>query len=137
MKQKLLKLLNHQIVFLLSLLGFSLASQQCAAQYAAPTALYKLRGIVTSENMAPLKNIRVVIRTDTTKDNYYSKHGDTLYTDSNGVFICTFDLWREQKLFVNFKDIDGEKDGEYLSLDKVFVLKPEDSLQSVQLKEKK
>lgn len=121
MKTKFLQLFNKQLVFLLSVLGFSLASTQCAAQYGAiPTpyySTYKGRGVIKTEENVPIKNIRVVVE------------DDTLFTDSNGVFSFTLkkEGWVEDpgyKAELLIVDIDGKENGVYYCQVKTVFLKP-------------
>ncbi len=119
MKTKILQLFNKQLVFLLSVLGFSLASTQCAAQYGAPPSFNsysRIKGVIKSEENIPIKNIRVVIDNDTT------------YTDSNGVFKFTLlaDEWYEKahQADLLIVDVDGKQNGVYYCQVKTVFLKP-------------
>ena len=119
MKTKILKICNRQIIFLLSVLGFALASNQCAAQYGAPPAQFELKGFVKTEKKSPIKNIRIIIK------------NDTIYSDSNGYFkYKTFDNDRnEKKMFdLNFTDVDGIENGSYLQQNTKVFIKPDEEL---------
>lgn len=119
MKEILLAFMNKQIVFMLSLLGFSLAATQCAAQYGAPTTFRAVRGNVTihSRDNKPIANIRVIVENDT----YYSD------SDGNVRFVLYRNEMSDQQGFMlHFDDIDGAKNGTYYSQDKMFFLKPKE-----------
>jgi len=93
MKNKLLNLLNKQIVYLLSILGFSLAANQCVAQYGAPVNDYLIKGTVLTNYNKPIKDIKV-------KSNF-----DSTYTDSAGNFILnTYVRWGAKSYKVDFTD---------------------------------
>jgi len=131
MKTKISRALNKYIVFLLSVIGFSLVCNQCAAQYGVPIQIqykmnqYKMKGVVKSEKDSVIKNIRVIIR------------GDTIYTDTNGCFKYIYKSMSGGTVHLNFTDIDGKKNGNYLPKDTTVFIKPEQELNTDVILKKK
>ena len=128
MKTAILNILNKHIVFILAVIGFSMACNQCAAQYGIPRANDRLKGFVKSEEGLPIKNIRVVqIYNDgkqTAKDTSYT------VTDSAGYFTYSIrsNTYCPSQLELKFSDIDGEKNGRYLPKDTTVFIKEEEIL---------
>ena len=119
MKEFLFGLFNRQIVFFLSILGFSLAAQQCAAQYGAPVYIRDINGVVLSDLNKPVKNIRVIV-------NY-----DTSYTDTNGVYLFAHKEFNYgEKITLNFSDVDGSENGSFISSDTILVTKPSEPVRT-------
>ena len=112
MKIWILKLNNHVIAKVLTLLGLGTAiGESCAmygtpAEYGTPFGTFKVMGKVTNVDEVPVKNIRVVL------------HLDTSYTDANGNYLVkTIDFPTDQSFTIQFADIDNQQNGEYLPLD--------------------
>lgn len=119
MKEFLLRLFNRQIVFLLSILGFSLVAQQCAAQYGAPVYIRDIKGVVLSDMNKPVKNIRVIV-------NY-----DTCYTDTDGIYVFTHkEFYFGEKITLNFSDVDGSENGNFISSDTIVATKPSEQIRT-------
>ena len=87
--------------FLLSLLGFSLATCDRAVEYGCPYATYEVKGQVSDEDNQSLKDIQVVVQ-----------QYDTFYTDAEGIYRAHGDLrLGRESLLVTATDIDGEANG--------------------------
>ncbi len=120
MKVFFLTTFNRQIVFLLSILGFSLAARQCAAQYGAPVYTRDIKGVVLSEINKPIKNIRVIIN-----------NNDTALTDSGGFYqFPRKEFYYGERISMNFSDIDGKENGDFFSSDTILVTKPNDPIRT-------
>ena len=105
------------LAVLLTWLGFSCDIIHPADEYGTPSATFKAKGIVVSqENDVPIEGIRVVLKTDSDA----AKYGiDTVYTDSKGAFNLKsqkheFDY---NKLYVELTDVDGEKNCSFTDKD--------------------
>ncbi|MEA3480251.1 MAG: radical SAM-associated putative lipoprotein [Bacteroidota bacterium] len=116
MKRAFLKKHNTLISFLLSILGFgtvcSLNSCEYGApivEYGTPHATFKVKGSVKSEmTSGTLPGIRVVMGED------------TAFTDESGSYqVENIDFPNDQVFLVEFRDIDGETNGEYQPLDTI------------------
>lgn len=111
MKTSIFKRFNGIISFLLSVFGFGAACSSCSVriEYGTPYATFKVNGNVKSEvTNKNIPNIRVVMRYDTT------------YTDASGNFqLSNTDFPMDQTFKLEFKDIDGETNGEYQPLDTI------------------
>jgi putative lipoprotein (rSAM/lipoprotein system) len=113
MKIKILKTYNVLIAGLLAMLGFATACDS-KDEYGTPSAKFIVNGKVkSSETDQPIENIRI------------SMQGDTTYTDENGVYQVV-DKWgfpTDQTYNIEFKDIDGELNGEFSDLDTIVEFK--------------
>jgi putative lipoprotein (rSAM/lipoprotein system) len=116
MKRTLLKKYNTLLSFLLSILGFGAACSlsgceygPLVVEYGTPHATFKVNGTVRSEVTSDhLPGIRVVMGTD------------TAFTDEQGSYqVRAIDFPKDQAFLVDFKDIDGETNGEYEPLDTI------------------
>lgn len=116
MKTSIFKRFNGLISFLLSILGFGAACSlsSCeygtpAVEYGTPYATFKVKGNVQSEMTSDsIPNIRVVMGYDTT------------FTDESGNYqISNTDFPDDQTFLVEYKDIDGETNGDYQPLDTI------------------
>jgi putative lipoprotein (rSAM/lipoprotein system) len=116
MKRALLKKYNTLISFLLSILGFGAACSLSSCEYGAPYyeygtphATFKVIGSVEAEATSnKLPYIRVVMG------------DDTAFTDESGNYqVGNRDFPDDQVFLVEFKDIDGETNGEYQPLDTI------------------
>ena len=107
------KRFNALIGILLSLLGFgavcSLNSCEPIPEYGTPHATFKVIGSVKSEATSNvLPGIRVVMGYDTS------------FTDASGNYqVENRDFPDDQTFLVEFKDVDGETNGEYQPLDTI------------------
>lgn len=116
MKRALLKKYNTLISFMLSILGFgavcSLSSCEYGSpmvEYGTPFATFIIKGSVKSEVTSNnLPYIRVVMG------------ADTAFSDESGNYqVENIDFPLDQTFLVEFKDIDGETNGEYQPLDTI------------------
>ena len=116
MRQTLLKKYNTLLSFLLSILGFGAACSlsgceygPLVVEYGTPQATFKVNGNVKSEMTSEnLPGIRVVMETD------------TAFTDEHGNYqVGIIDFPKDQTFLVEFKDIDGEANGDYQPLDTI------------------
>ncbi len=116
LKTSLLRRSNTIIRILLSVLGFgavcslnSCDDDNGAVEYGTPYATFKVMGKVKSEQTSnPVSNIRVIMGSDTT------------FSDESGNFqVSNTDFPESQSFKVEFKDIDGETNGAYQSLDTI------------------
>ncbi|SHG05368.1 putative lipoprotein, rSAM/lipoprotein system [Mariniphaga anaerophila] len=116
MKTSIFKRFNGLISFFLSVLGFGAACSlsSCeygtpAVEYGTPYATFKVNGNVKSEvTFNSIPNIRVVMGFDTT------------FTDESGNYqISNTDFPDDQTFLIEFKDIDGETNGDYQPLDTI------------------
>ncbi|MCP4552800.1 MAG: hypothetical protein GY834_12335 [Bacteroidetes bacterium] len=118
MKTSIFIKLNGLISIMLSILGFGAAcglsscedvTRTSAAEYGTPYATFKAKGNVTSEMTSnTIPNIRIVMGYDTT------------FTDESGNYqISNTDFPDDQTYLLEFKDVDGEINGEYHPLDTV------------------
>ncbi|MCG8410447.1 MAG: radical SAM-associated putative lipoprotein [Bacteroidales bacterium] len=111
MKIKLLKTYNILITGLLSILGFAIACDSMD-EYGTPTAKFIVNGKVkSSKTNQPIENIRVSMLYDTT------------YTDKNGAYQVVETGEIHNIYNIEFKDIDGETNGEFNNLDTVIEFK--------------
>ena len=93
--------MKRLLTFLLSLLGFSLATCYHTAAYGTPKATYEIKGQVSDEDKQPLQDIQVVVQ-----------QYDTFYTDAEGIYRAHGDLrLGRESLLVTATDIDGEANG--------------------------
>ena len=116
MKRALLKKYNTVINLLLSILGFGTACSigGCEyglppVEYGTPHATFKVIGNVRSEATSDnLPFIRVVM-------GY-----DTAFTDESGNYqVKNIEFPQDQTFLVEFKDVEGEANGEYQPLDTI------------------
>lgn len=119
MKLKLNNLYYSSMAVLLPLLGFQscdgVFNQKC--EYGSPTANYKFKGDVTTEDAVPVKGIKVVVirkydsethRIDSTLTNEQGKY---IINHNNGYLgNLDYDI-KYGNLYVTFEDIDGNKNG--------------------------
>lgn len=107
---------NSLISLLITILGFGTACSfsgcmygDPVVEYGTPFATFKVKGNVKSEiNSNTISNIRVVMVYDTT------------YTDESGNYhISKTDFPHNQTYLLEFRDIDGEMNGEYQGLDTI------------------
>lgn len=108
-KTSLFKRYSTLTSFLLSILGFGAACSLSGCEYGTPFATFKVKGNVKSEVTSnAIPNIRVVMEYDTT------------FTDESGNYqISNTEFPYDQTFLVEFKDIDGETNGEYQPLDTI------------------
>jgi len=113
MKIKLLKTYNVLIAGLLAMLGFATACDS-KDEYGTPSAKFIVNGKVkSSETDQPIENVRVTMQ------------GDTAYTNASGGYQVV-DKWgfpTDQTYIIEFKDIDGELNGEFSDLDTIVEFK--------------
>lgn len=112
----LLKKSNALISYLLTILGFGAVCtfNGCmygdpVVEYGTPVATFKVNGSVKSEATSDvIPYIRVVMGYDTT------------FTDETGKYQLSNEEFPENQSFLlEFKDIDGESNGEYQPLDTI------------------
>jgi putative lipoprotein (rSAM/lipoprotein system) len=115
------KLSNAIIAGLLALLGFALCAcvREEPLEYGTPSARYRINGRITSaETNQPVKDIKVMMRTD----SHYGIDGepllyslDSAWTDVSGnyhVVANTFPV-DEVSFQLEFLDTDGDANGAY------------------------
>ena len=116
MKRALFKKYNTLLSFLLSVLGFGAAGSisSCeygtpAVEYGTPLATFIVNGSVRSEVSSDnIPGIRVVMGED------------TAYTDESGNYqVENMSFPGDQTFLVEFKDLDGDINGEYQALDTI------------------
>ena len=107
--------------FLLASLGFS-CSRWFVAEYGAPHATYKAKGIVVSEeDNSPIEGIKAnflyyygSIDYEDEDENYYRYPITTTYTSSSGAFFLKARYMEgSSKLIVELLDVDGETNGSF------------------------
>ena len=114
MKNFILKLLNKQITVVLSILGFSMVTNQCAAQYGVPVRYYEIKGVVLSRNNEPINKIKVVSGYDTT------------FTDSIGNFTLNKEVpYSVDRMNIKFIDDDKKNNGHYFNKDTILFITPD------------
>lgn len=103
----------------LALLGFASCDYiiDGPVEYGCPNMDYKISGTVTDEAGAAIEGIRVVIPN---VDYDYDRNcyvGDTLFTDRKGYYVSPQhnDMSPAHDGML-FEDVDGEKNGKFLSL---------------------
>lgn len=119
MKIKALSLYTKILSFFLILLGYqSCDSLDPVDEYGTLSAIYKIKGsVVSADTKLPVTNIRaVMVQKGTAEDEEYN-FGDTIYTDSRGVFELEFNSYPQSESFFNLKldDVDGETNGSFES----------------------
>jgi putative lipoprotein (rSAM/lipoprotein system) len=116
MKRALLKKYNTLLSFLLSVLGFGAACSLGSCEYGSPIveygtphATFKVKGSVTSEvTSTNVPYIRVVM------------NSDTAFTDESGNYqVGSIEFPDDQTFLVEFKDVDGETNGDFEPLDTI------------------
>lgn len=123
MKTLILKIINKQIVFLLTILGFSMVTNQCAAQYGAPVRYYEIKGVVLSKINEPISKIKIVSGYDST------------YSDSIGNFTLVKELpYRTDRVQLKFIDEDKTDNGNYFNKDTTLFTLPDKKNQKVTIK---
>lgn len=119
MKLKLNRLHYSAMAALLPLLGFQSCddtfNQKC--EYGCPTADYKFKGDVTTEDATPVKGIKVVVikkydsnthRIDSTLTNEQGKY--IINHNKNYLGNLDYDI-KYGDLYITFEDIDGKDNG--------------------------
>lgn len=119
MKKIALKTYGKIVAVILSIFGITFTGTSCmygapAPEYGVPSADYIVKGKVTDAATNQLvKGIGIIV-----PDRVYPKHGDTVYTNDQGDYkvelLKTFP-YRNEKMKVIAKDLDGEKNGIYQS----------------------
>jgi len=119
---KIYKIYSQILSLLLILLGFSACDddnndddQGPILMYGTPSATYKVKGVIVSEDTSlPVKNIRtILVETYDGKENPY--WGDTIYTNNEGKFDLMISSNRIKSANFNLKieDIDGDENGNF------------------------
>lgn len=118
MRIRILKTYNTLIVGLLTLLGFSSSCDKNGNfggdEYGVPSAKFIVKGKITSSDTnQAVKGIQVNMQNDTT------------YTDENGQYQVSdnYGFPSDQSYVVEFKDVDGEQNGEFENADSTVVFK--------------
>lgn len=100
--------MNRILLFLISLLGFSVAacdkhddSHGFANEYGTPHATYKIKGKVVDETQQPLNHIEMTV--------VYGQY--KFYTDSLGQYQAEVHAFPRDSLTIIATDIDGEANG--------------------------
>lgn len=116
MKIKYLKLKNWLLVSLGALLGINLAGcdeEWGTEEYGCPQGTYRVRGTVTDVNGTPLAGIGV--------GQVYTESGGVVLpdmrfldtTDADGRYHVGFMAFPDDRVEVNFVDLDGPENGLY------------------------
>lgn len=119
MKKKRIITVRTLLSGVLAMLGFAgcANSADTPCEYGMPTVGYRVTGEVKDESGKPLPGIQVIVKDDHLLGKegakpYQRYEGDTIYTDSKGVFqsakITSFSL-KEQEVI--FNDVDGKENG--------------------------
>ena len=111
-KIKFYSVYNTIILGLMGLLGLTTSCEKLGpdpvAEYGVPSAKFIVNGNVSNaaDNTA-IKNIRVIMR------------GDTSFTDNNGNYkvVEEYGYPGDQKIDIEFTDIDGATNGDFHNLD--------------------
>jgi putative lipoprotein (rSAM/lipoprotein system) len=118
MPSRYLHFVNALISGCLTLLGFSCDLVNPRMEYGTPNAKFIINGTVTSEETEdPVKNIRVVIKRDTTHSNNWVP--DTTFTDKDGKYKYTDEgaFPVDQTYSIQFQDIDNLTNGYFENMD--------------------
>lgn len=111
---------------LLILLGFGIAcdssdDDDLLGLQSEASAVYTIKGEVTTFDERPIKNIFVEVSISYDQRNYIER-SDTLYTDNNGQFkFVSSNVPRGQTFKIITKDIDGIKNLGYFETDTIVV----------------
>lgn len=116
MKIKYLKLKNWLLVSLGALLGINLAGcdeEWGTEEYGCPQGTYRVKGTVTDVNGTPLAGIGV--------GQVYTESGGVVLpdmrfldtTDADGRYQVGFMAFPDDRVEVNFVDLDGQENGLY------------------------
>lgn len=111
---------NALIAIIIAFLGFATAcekDQKMAALYGTPHATFIVKGNIQSNtDESSISNIRVLMGYDQNGILYK----DSAYSDMNGDYQVRFvEFPKDQNFLLQFKDIDGEVNGEFKSLDTI------------------
>lgn len=110
MKNKSLKFFDKFVMALLGLFPFFSGCDEPREMYGTPTADYLIMGTITdSLTNTPVQNIRVSLKDRV--EPFIPR--DTAYTDANGKYSFSFQLFPYESVPFNLKieDIDGESNG--------------------------
>jgi len=112
-----LSILNKLILMLLAFLGFSCDPNEPGVEYGMPCADFKVNGNIVDEiSLEKISNIQVVLQNALSS----TIHGDTAYSDENGNYeVSLNDFPGSNAFIVNFKDVDGTRNGSYLATDTI------------------
>lgn len=119
MKKKRIITVRTLLSGVLAMLGFAGCANSADApcEYGMPSVDYRVTGEVKDESGKPLPGIQVIVKDEALLGKegakpYQRYEGDTIYTDSKGVFqsakITSFSL-KEQEVI--FNDVDGKENG--------------------------
>jgi putative lipoprotein (rSAM/lipoprotein system) len=108
-KTKLLKIYKILLTACLAMLGFSMINNGCKVEYGVEEAAFHLKGTIQSKDSnVVIPHIRVVLNNDTT------------YTNTQGFYEFMKTGKPESQMFsLEYKDIDGTTNGEFLASDTV------------------
>ena len=110
------------LAVLMAWLGYSCNIFNPAEEYGTPSATFKAKGtVISQENDVPIEGIRAVLKVpwDSTNEHFYGI--DTVYTDSKGTFYLKSQKheFAYKKLYVELTDVDDEKNGSFTDMDVV------------------
>ncbi|HOJ63743.1 MAG TPA: radical SAM-associated putative lipoprotein [Spirochaetota bacterium] len=92
---------------------FGMGCPGIVAEYGAPYANYKLKGVVRNkENASPIKLIQIQSKTD-----YYLYFDKTVKSDENGHYLIEYKGIVLEKIILKIQDMDGEENGKFVSMD--------------------
>jgi putative lipoprotein (rSAM/lipoprotein system) len=112
-KTKLLKAYKNILTAFLALLGFSMINNGCKVEYGTEEAAFQLKGTIQSEDSnVVIPYIRVTLNNDST------------FTNTEGFYKLIKTVKPASQTFsLEFKDIDGATNGEFITLDTVVEIK--------------
>lgn len=112
-------LYSKVISFCLLALGFNACDDNNGGggdpvvEYGVPSAKYKVSGKVVSSEASkkPVAKIRVVMLPDITGNGDSYVRGDTVFTDTEGMFVINREDFPYNKYNIKLQDVDGETNG--------------------------
>lgn len=116
----LFKRINLLISSLLAIIGFTNACDSGRGmEYGTPHADFIVKGTVTSEiDKIPVKNMKVVINTDTTRTGSFQFQADSVITDEKGYYqVKISDFPSDHYYKISILDVDGPQNGQFQETD--------------------
>lgn len=103
-----MKIFVKLCVFLLSIFGLASCDDpfNMRCEYGTPNADFEIKGKVTDADNRPIKGIQV-----TTTE---ARDADTVFTNADGIFELKYNSFPHESQTLEFKDIDGAENGEYI-----------------------
>ena len=118
MKRQILKVSKWLYLMLAGMLGLT---QSCnlvrVCEYGTPNADFTFSGKVTDKDGKPIEGIEV--RGNDRDREYSNPYDPSTLTDKNGDYILKHErAFPVEKYYLRFKDIDGEKNGSFKTVEK-------------------